>query len=399
MPSIQDLPEVTFREMSSDLDAYAEMARFRAMAPLARMPFGVIGWRHRHIAPAMSENTRQMETELKLMQGITSGPIFAFTEAAMLFANGEAHTRRRRPISRTFAFKLMDAMRGEAAALAASLIEERKGAGPFDFVDAIASQIPARIIARILGVPQGDLPVFMRWIDDTASAIGMIDAGRREAIEASMVEFDAYVAALLDERLKHPQGDFLSDYIETTTREGELSPIEVRTQVMGLILAGADTTRNSLCMTLSTLLQHPEQWAALCADPDGLKKGAADEGLRFEPVISGLPRFVVQDLEVDGYVIPAGTLFSVSLLGALRDPDVYADADRFNIFRTDHPRWHPIFGAGAHRCAGEALAKAELEETLAQLARLAPNARLVGAPPRLQPGAIRKVDRMEVEFV
>ena len=72
----------------------------------------------------------------------------------------------------------------------------------------------------------------------------------------------------------------------------------------------------------------------------------------------------VSDLDIDGYRMPAGTPIAVSLLSALRDPDVYAEPERFDIARTDHPRWHPIFGGGAHRCVGEALAKAEMEETL-----------------------------------
>ena len=91
-------------------------------------------------------------------------------------------------------------------------------------------------------------------------------------------------------------------------------------------------------------------------------------------------------------------LSNTALEAALRDPDVYAAPDRFDIARTDHPRWHPIFGAGAHRCVGEALARAEMEETLATIARLAPNTELVGDFPTLAPGAIRQVGAMRVAF-
>jgi cytochrome P450 len=292
----------------------------------------------------------------------------------------------------------MDAMRGEAAALAAELIAARKGNGPFDFVAEIAAQIPARIIANILGVPEADLPVFLRWVDDTAAALGFIDAERRATIEASMAAFDAYVAELVEARRTSPREDFLTDFTRAMSEDPDLDDIDLRTQVMGLILAGSDTTRNSLCMTLTALWEHPEQWRALCENPEGLKKAATDEGLRFEPVISGLPRIVTAEMEVDGYLIPAGTLFSASLIGAMRDPEVYAEPERFDMFRTDHPRWHPVFGAGAHRCAGEALARAELEEAIAVIARAAPNARLAGPRPKLMPGAIRKVDQMVVDL-
>ena len=91
-------------------------------------------------------------------------------------------------------------------------------------------------------------------------------------------------------------------------------------------------------------------------------------------------------------------MLSVSIISSLRDPEVYAEPERFDIFRTDHPRWTPAFGAGAHRCAGEALARVELEETLASIARLAPDTVLVGDAPKLAPGAIRTVGRMTVRF-
>ena len=381
-------------------DIHAYLAGLRTNGPIARSKMGfIVALRHQHLDLITRDITRQIETEGKLIQGIISGPIFDFIESSMLFSNGDVHLRRRAPVSRTFAFKLMDAMRPKAAALAAELVEARIGLGPIDFVNEIAAQVPARIIADILGIPRGDLPVFMQWIADTAEALGFINLDRRDEIEKCLVAFNDYVAALLADRRASPREDFLSQYVEATVQDGELSKDEIRTQIVGLILAGSDTTRGSLCMTLAHLLQHVDQWRAFCADADGLKRAAVDEGLRFDPVIMGIPRIVVRDFDLDGYRIPAGTLLTISVPSALRDPSVYTDPDQFDIFRKDHPRWHPIFGAGAHRCVGEALARVEMEEILATIARLAPGTRLVGAFPRLAPGPIRQVDRMEVEFL
>jgi cytochrome P450 len=396
--SIADAPEF-LPDPDGGRDAHDYLAELRSKAPIARSQMGVVfALAYRHIDLITRDVTRQIETETKLMQGITSGPIFDFISAAMLFSNGDVHMRRRAPVSRTFAFKLMDAMRPQAAALAAELVGERIGRGPVDFVAEIAAQVPARIIADILGIPRADLPIFMRWIADTAEALGFIDLARREKIESSLVAFNAYVSGLLADRRATPREDFLSDYVQATASEGALSEDEIRTQIVGLILAGSDTTRGSLCMTLAHLLRHQDQWRAFCADPDGRKRGVVDEGLRFDPVISGIPRIAVKELDIDGYRIPPGTPVAISVLSVLRDPEVYADPDRFDIFRTDHPKWHPIFGAGAHRCLGEALARAEMEEVLSTIARLAPNATLVGEFPRLLPGAIRQIDRMQVEF-
>lgn len=403
LKSYADIPVLDWDLLNPEFSSYDLFRKVREETPLAKVPMGmgsmVLALRASMVDQIVSpEETRQLETEMKMMQGIFDGPIFDFIAQVMLFANGDVHQRRRQPVARTFAFKLMEAMRPKAAAIAAEIINEHLGKGSFDFLKDFAAQIPARIIADILGIPRADLPVFMKWISDTAEAIGFVDVSRRADIEKSLVEFNAYVGKLLEDRRANPRGDFLSDYVAATAASGDMTEGEIRAQVVGLILAGSDTTRNSMCMTLSELLQHPDQWKALCADPDGLKKKASEEGLRFQPVVSGIPRVTTKDMEIEGYLIPAGAVIAVSILSVLRDPAVYAEPETFNIHRTDQQRWHLAFGAGAHRCAGEALARVELEETLAAIARLAPNSRVVGRAPLLQPGAIRTVDQMQVEF-
>ena len=403
LKSYADIPMLDWDLLNPEFSSYDLFRKLREETPLAKVQMGmgtmVLGLRASMVDDIVSpENTRQLETEMKMMQGIFDGPIFDFISQVMLFANGESHQRRRQPVARTFAFKLMEAMRPKAAAVAAEIIAEHLGKGPFDFLKEFAAQLPARIIADILGIPRADLPVFLKWVSDTAESIGFVDVSRRTDIEKSLVEFNAYVDKLLADRRANPRGDFLSDYVAATAASGDMTEGEIRAQIVGLILAGSDTTRNSMCMTLFELLQHPEQWKALCADPDGLKKKASEEGLRYQPVVSGIPRVTTKDLEIEGYVVPAGAVLAVSILSVLRDPAVYADPETFNIHRTDQQRWHLAFGAGAHRCAGEALARVELEETLAAIARLAPNTNVVGAAPQLQPGAIRAVDQFHVAF-
>jgi cytochrome P450 len=402
LKSYNDIPTVDFEQNSPEASSYDMFNKWREETPLVKVPIGfghmVLALRARTVEQIVGSETRQLETESKILQGVFDGPIYDFIAQVMLFANGETHMRRRQPVARTFAFKLMEAMRPKAAAIAAEIINDHLGKGPFDYVHEFAAQVPARIIADILGIPRSDLPVFMQWISDTAEAIGFIDVSRRPQIEESLLAFNAYVDKLLADRRANPRGDFLSDYVAATAASGDMSEGEIRAQVVGLILAGSDTTRNAMCMTLFQLLQHPEQWRALCADPDGLKKKASEEGLRYEPVVSGIPRVAIEDMAVEGYLIPGGAMMAVSLLSVLRDPDIYANPNSFDIHRTDQQRWHLAFGAGAHRCAGEALARVELEEVLAAIARLAPNTRIVGAPPKLNPGAIRTVDQMRVEF-
>ncbi len=382
-------------------DHHAYVARLREQSPIVQSELGpYVLLNHAHALKVLEDgSTRQLETEAVLLMGIMSGPVHDLHANTMLFSNGETHARRRAPVARTFAFKLMDGMRGAIAQLTEDLIDRHFDAPETDFLHEIAGQIPARMIARILGVPEADLPRFIEQVYVTAQGLSLFPPEERAHIEEHTQALLAYVEDLLQQRRAEPREDFLSDYVRSVDSDGVLSDAEIRTQIASVILAGSDTTRLALCATLSQLLQHPDQWAALCADPDGLKKGAVEEGLRFDPPTSWIPRIALRDLDLDGYHIPAGSVVSPSLVAALRDPAVYEDPHRFDITRTDHPRWPIVFGWGAHRCLGEALARAELEEALAAIARRAPDIQLVGKPPRLHgAGGIRKIDGMTVCF-
>jgi len=149
-----------------------------------------------------------------------------------------------------------------------------------------------------------------------------------------------------------------------------------------------------LCAPLGRRLAAAE-WARLCHI--ALIAGAVSESMRYEPSVGSTPRFTLADIEIAGYVVPADSLLSLSTLSAMRDPALYTDPDRFNIRRTDHPRRHIVFGGGAHRCLGEALARAELEEALAALAERLPNLHLLNEPLRIFGHAgVRRVSGMKV---
>src|SRR6516164_1957579 len=121
--SIAEAQEITF-DTSAVPDIHAYLAGLRAHGPIARSKMGVVfALRHQHLELITRDVTRQIETEAKLIQGVISGPVFDFVKSSMLFSNGDVHLRRRAPVSRTFAFKSMDAMRPKAAALAAELVK------------------------------------------------------------------------------------------------------------------------------------------------------------------------------------------------------------------------------------------------------------------------------------
>jgi hypothetical protein len=382
-----------------DPHAYYKMARAKGAVGLNDLGVYIV-FPHRHMEMLLdNQNTRQFELEGMVLRGISSGPLYNLYENAMLFANGDVHKRRRAPMARTFAYKLMDGMRPRVREIAAEVIEAHRGKGPVNFLDAFCRAVPARVIAEIIGAPPEDWPQFSKWVADAARGIGFFQPAELPEIDAGVAALNAYVARLLEDRRRAPREDFLTSYAQATAASGDLSEDEIRVQMAGVILAGSDTTRTGNAVILSQLLQHPEQWALLCADPDRWKRAAVEEGLRYDPPVGSVPRFTLRDLDIDGVVIPEGRVVSMSVIAGLRDPDVYRDPDRFDIRREGLPKWNIAFGGGAHRCLGEALARAEMEESIATIARLAPKTRIIGKPPTVKgSAAIRHIDAMAVDF-
>lgn len=380
---------------------HAYYKSLREQCPVAVTDIGVyVVLKHRYMDMLLDNaNTRQFELEGMMLRGISSGPLYELYRDVMLFANGDVHKRRRAPMVRTFAYKLMDGVRPRVREIAGEVIEAHRGKGPVNFLDAFSRAIPARIIAEIIGAPPSDWEKFSKWVAAAARGIGFFQNDELPEIDAGVAALNAYVEELLNDRRAAPRDDFLTSYAQATAAAGDLTENEIRMQMAGVILAGADTTRTGTASVLSQLLQHQDQWALVCEDPDKWKKAAVEEGLRYDPPVGSVPRFTLRELEIEGVVIPEGRVVSMSVLSGLRDPDVYPDPDRFDIRREGIPRWNIAFGGGSHRCLGEALARAEMEESIATIARLAPNIAMIGKPPTIKgAAAIRHIDAMTVEF-
>ena len=387
-------PEMMRRPNGMNDLAYVEALRTRGPA---RDRHGFVWtFSHEHLLacvdPAM---TRQVEMEKMTALGICSGPVYDYFANALLFANGETHARRRGPLARAFAFPVIAAMRGEIRKVAEALIRPHLGR-EVDFLTDIAGVLPARIVANILGAADEDIPRFTALVHDAMQALSRLSGVAAE--EARLGELTDFVDELLTARRADPGDDFLSAYVAAAETAG-MDRMEARTQIVAVILAGSDTTRMALSSTMAQLMLHPAQWNDFRGDPEGMKTQVAAEGLRFDPVVGSLPRVASAVFELDGVGIEPGDILAPSVIGALRDPAVYDAPDRFDIHRIDHPRYHPVFGAGAHRCLGEALARAELEEALAALATLAPGAALNGPPPILRGlSGARSIDAMRMRL-
>jgi cytochrome P450 len=160
--------------------------------------------------------------------------------------------------------------------------------------------------------------------------------------------------------------------------------------------AGNETTRNSISHGLAALVDHPDQYAALVADPS-LIPTAAEEILRWASPILWFRRNVTEDTELRGQKIAAGDRVVVWYVSANRDEDVFADPFRFDIRR--QPNDHVAFGAGgAHFCLGAALARLEIRVLFEELVRRVPALATLGDPDYLRSNFIRGIKHLPVDL-
>jgi cytochrome P450 family 103 len=379
--------------------AHSVFRQHRPLTALVRRQDGVyVAIRSRDVDRlATDPRTRQLETEIARSRGVDAGPLFDFFKNTMLLSNGQEHRARRAPMARAFALKLITELRPRIRAIANELIDHCFARGEMSFMEDYAAWIPARILSELLGLPAADIPEFTRQVYRLAPALS--SAFSREDVpelQSTADKLTRYAQKLLQERHAQPRNDFLTSYAQEISTSGALSETESLIQLVTVILGGSETTRSALTIQTSLLLQHGEQWDAVCRD-SSLIPGAVLESLRFEPAVGSFARFTLEDIVIDGWLIPRNSVLSLSTLSAMRDPALYSDPDRFDIRRADHPRRHMVFGAGAHRCLGEALARAELEEGLAALAARLPGLQLVDGPASVWgSGGIRKVKGMRV---
>ncbi|MEA2774033.1 MAG: cytochrome family [Acetobacteraceae bacterium] len=393
-----DLPVLSVAEL--DADPHGVFRRYRPTHPVvAHEKGGYLVLRYADVEH-LSRNPRVISTETAFpeIQGVTEGPLFDGFRYGMLTANGAVHQRRRSPFTRTFAARLINEMRPAIRRSAEQLIDAWCADGQVEFIGNFAAPLPAQVISDLLGLKRADIPNFTKLVYEVTRFISFsIKPDEIPGVQAAEQQLQDYVERTLEERRRSPRGDFLSSFLAATDEAADMSPLEVLFQIVQLIVGGTDTTRVAIAVQVALLLQHHEQWTAVCHNPE-LIPNAVAEAMRFEPSVASAARMAAEDIELGGAVLPAGSFITLSTMSGMRDEQVYDRPDVFDIHRTGGPRLHPIFGGGAHRCIGEALARAELEETLGVLITRIPQLRLDQAPTITGHSGIRRIDAMRISW-
>jgi len=279
------------------------------------------------------------------------------------------HGRYRALIQQAFGLKAMEGWEvAIVAPIVNQLIDRFAERGRAELVRELTLPFPIQVIAAMLGLPPADLPQFHRWAVELISI--MVDISR--GIEASQKLRD-YFATVLADRRSNPRDDLISVLAQAELNGQRLTDEEIFAFLRLLLPAGAETTYRSSSSLLFGLLRNPDQLEAVRNDRSLIKR-AIEEGLRWEPPLTGIARLAMREVDLEGVRIPEGAVVSVCLGAANHDDTRWEKPDEFNIFR--EPKTHMAFAFGAHTCIGMHLARMETRVFLNALLDRLPGLRL-----------------------
>jgi len=276
----------------------------------------------------------------------------------MLQSDPPDHTRLRRLVTKAFTGKAVARLAPQVERIVDGLLDDVAARGRADLIESFALPLPIEVISELLGVPLADRAKIRDW------SMPFV-VGHSEGVERAGREIKAYFAELIAVKRADPGEDLLSDLVHVMVDGDRLSEAELVAMAFLLVFAGHETTANLIGNGVLALLRHPEQAAALRADPSGLP-AAIEEFLRYDsPIHIATTRFTTEPVLVGDVEIPANQFVMISLLGANHDGARFADPEVLDTTRA--AAGHLAFGHGIHYCVGAPLARLEARIALGAL--------------------------------
>ncbi|MFI1712422.1 cytochrome P450 [Streptomyces litmocidini] len=356
----------TERPSGCPFDPPAELIEARGHGPISRYthPGGKPGWLITGYDLVRSVLADPRFSSRKDLMNVVDFELPPAPPGEFLLMDEPEHSRYRKPLVGRFTARRMRLLTERIEQITTDCLDAMEAAGPSaDLVTAFGKPIPTIVICEILGVPYEDRASFQEQIDTFMGG----EVGDEELI-AAYTATQEYLARLVAAKRAHPTDDVLSELTDSDLTDEELRGISLI-----LLAAGFDTTANMLSLGTFALLRNPEQLDALRADPT-LVDGAVEELLRYLSVAKTFHRTALEDVEVGGQIVEAGTTVVLSYNTANRDPERFTDPHALDVRR--EPAAHLAFGHGIHLCLGAQLARVEMRVAFAALLKRFPTLRL-----------------------
>jgi cytochrome P450 len=366
-------------------DPYPTYRALREHEPVKRMPNGSYFLTRYDDLLTAYKNTKTFSSDKKKEFAPKYGAslLYEHHTTSLVFNDPPAHTRVRRLIMGALSPRAIAEMEPDLIALVDRLLDAIAAKGEVDLIGDFAAAIPIEVIGNLLDVPQEERAPLRGWSLAILGALEPVIGAEAFARGNSAVDdFLSYLRILVARRRAkpgNPDRDVLTRLIQGEDNGERLTEKELLHNCIFLLNAGHETTTNLIGNGLVALSAHPTEKKRLTENP-GLIKTAVEEILRFESSNQLGNRMTTEPVELSSVAMPAGTLVTLCIGAANRDPQQFNDPETLDIGRM--PNRHLAFATGAHQCAGMALARLEGAIAISRFLARFPAYRLKGPPVR-----------------
>ncbi|KXS09252.1 putative cytochrome P450 hydroxylase [Gonapodya prolifera JEL478] len=370
-------------------DPFPYYHALRSFSPVHLMPDGSYFLTRYSDIISVYNNARAFSSDKKIEFAPKYGTdslLFEHHTTSLVFSDPPYHTRVRRLLVGALSPRAIEAMEPGLIKRVDELLDIAEKKRNVDIIEDFASAIPIEIIGNLLDIPHDERGPLRQWSLDILGALEpTLTPQQQQAGEQSVKEFLAYLKDLIRRRREKPgdrDTDMLTRLMLGDPNGEKFTETELMQNCVFLLNAGHETTTNLIGNSLVMLSEWPDQKRLLLdnLDDPNLLKTAVEEFLRYESSNQLGNRRSTQDVTVGGVFMPAGTLITIGMGGANRDPNQFPEPDRLDLQRSTNK--HVAFGSGIHQCAGMNLARLEGRIAVQRWLRRFPNYKLTGEPER-----------------
>ncbi|WPB73294.1 cytochrome P450 [Archangium violaceum] len=336
----------------------ALFAKMRSEPGLCRLePFGAYAAARYEDAAAILKDPKRFSSEAL---AVTAEPAWLGPNPvaqSMLSMDPPRHTPLRALVTRAFGPAGMARLEAQVRRVSEELAEAAVRQGEVELVDAFTFAQPRDIIGAMLGLDPSTFSEFKRWSTNMGLISSATTQEQYEEIRATVREMKDYLTEVIHARRRQPGDDMVSDLLQAEVEGQKLTEEQLLSFLFLLLPAGMETTSQLLGNAVLMLAQHPEQLELMKADRTHIPR-FIEEVLRYEPPTQLSFRMAMQDVELSGTKVPAGSLVFGLIGSANRDERVFEQPERFLPGR-EKATQHLSFGYGVHFCLGAQLARME----------------------------------------
>lgn len=306
------------------------------------------------------------------------------------------HQIYRKMVAPSFTPKAIRNLESDMRQKIRDLLENVEGKGEFNFVTEISEQLPLWVLCEMMGIPESDRPKIRDLVNNLTDASIQQDPENSFQIWVNYMELFKMGREMIEERRKNPTDDLMSVVANTKVEGGELPPELLDGFFLLMVIAGNETTRNTLTGGLMALTENPEERAKLLQDPI-LISNATDEMLRWVTSVIYFRRTAMKDTSIRGQDIKAGDKVVMWYGSANRDEDIFPDGHLFRVER-ENAKKHLAFGAGEHLCLGNRLGHMQIRILFEELLARFPNIHSTSNPVRIPSNFLAGISELKVSL-